>query len=144
MYNATGFLEARNYTLVEGIIAFLGENITDYFKPGTNLFSSAAGLKATNRDGIMGYHGVPQMPIFAYKAIHDEVSPINDTDKLVASYCGVGATILYERNTIGDHSQEAVNGDARAVQFLEQVLSGGYNATGCQIMNVTVNATAVA
>lgn len=35
----------------------------------------------------MGYHGVPQMPIFAYKAIGDEVSVIADTDDLVDKYC---------------------------------------------------------
>lgn len=143
-YNATGFLEARNYTLVEGIVNFLGNDINDYFMNGTDLLGSPIGQKATNRDGIMGYHGVPQMPIFAYKAIMDEVSPINDTDKLVASYCGIGATIHYERNTIGGHSDESSNGNARAVEFLDQVLSGGYNATGCQISNVTVNATAMA
>lgn len=143
-FNATGFYEARNYTLVEGIVAFLGDDIADYFKNGTDLFGSAAGIKATNSDGIMGYHGVPQMPVLAYKAIMDEVSPINDTDKLIGSYCGIGATIQYERNTVGGHSDESGNGNARAVAFLDQVLSGQYNATGCSIMNVTVNATASA
>ncbi|CZT22934.1 related to lipase 1 [Ramularia collo-cygni] len=143
-FNATGFLEARNYTLVEGIIAFLGNDITDYFMNGTELLTSPIGQKVTNRDGIMGYHGVPQMPIFAYKAIMDEVSPINDTDKLISSYCGIGATIKYERNTVGLHSDESGNGRARALEFLDHVLSGGWNATGCQISNVTVNATAMA
>lgn len=143
-FNATGFLEARNYTLVEGIVNFLGDDITEYFKNGTDLLGSPIGQRVTNRDGIMGYHGVPQMPIFAYKAIMDEVSPINDTDKLVASYCGIGATIEYERNTVGGHSDESSNGNARAVAWLDQVLSGTYNATGCQISNVTVNATAMA
>jgi hypothetical protein len=41
----------------------------------------------------MGYHGVPSMPVFVYKAIQDEFSPVADTDTLVERYCGVGANI---------------------------------------------------
>jgi hypothetical protein len=39
-----------------------------------------------NQGGIMGYHGVPAMPVFAvfaYEAIHDELSPVSDTDVLI-------------------------------------------------------------
>lgn len=141
-YNATGFFATRNYTLTEGIVAFINQDITKYFETGVSALQAPIPQKVINRDGVMGYHGVPQMPLFAYKAIKDEVSPINDTDKLVSRYCDVGATIKYDRNTIGSHTTESTNGAARAVDFLTQVLNGKYNATGCQIMNVTVNATA--
>lgn len=137
-YNATTFFNARNQTLVEAIGAFNGDNIFDYFDRGLETLSSGVPQRVINRNGIMGYHGVPQMPIFAYKAIGDDVSPINDTDKLVERYCGVGATIRYDRNTVGNHASESANGDARAVAFLDVVLGGSYNATGCQIQNVTV------
>ena len=137
-YNATMFFNARNQTLIEAIGAFNGDNITDYFEGGLSTLFSPISQRVINRDGIMGYHGVPQMPIFAYKAIGDDVSPINDTDKLVSRYCGVGATIRYDRNTVGAHGSEATNGNARAVAFLDSVLGGTYNATGCQIQNVTV------
>ncbi|CAK4034132.1 lipase 1 precursor [Lecanosticta acicola] len=141
-FNATGFFATRNYTLVESIVAYINQDITKYFKTGVSALQAPIPSTIINRDGIMGYHGFPEMPIFAYKAIMDEVSPINDTDKLVNRYCEVGATIRYDRNTIGTHTSEATNGDARAVQFLTSVLGGNYNATGCQIQNVTVNATA--
>ncbi|KAF7193947.1 Trichothecene C-3 esterase [Pseudocercospora fuligena] len=140
-YNATGFLMARNQTLAESIGAFVFQNITQYFKNGEQSLSNPLSQRIINRDGIMGYHGVPQMPIFAYKAIKDEISPINDTDKLVDRYCAIGATIKYERNTVGGHTDESTNGDARAFAFLEQVLGGTFNQTGCQIENVTVNVT---
>lgn len=141
MYNATSFNEARNYTLIESIGAFLNQNITDYFKGGLNTLSMPVPLQVINSDGIMGYHGVPQMPVFAYKAIKDEVSPIADTDELVARYCKVGARIKYQRNTIGSHTAESTNGDASAVAFLTSVLDGKYNTTGCSVMNVTIRAT---
>ncbi|KAF2173489.1 hypothetical protein M409DRAFT_61872 [Zasmidium cellare ATCC 36951] len=143
-YNASEFLEAKNQTLVEAIGAFVGQDITKYFKNGVASLYERVPQYVINRDGQMGYHGVPQMPVFAYKAIMDEVSPVNDTDKLVDRYCTVGATIRYDRNTVGSHTTESSNGGPRAVQWLESVFSGKYNVTGCQIQTVTVNVSASA
>ena len=42
----------------------------------------------------MGYYGVPAIPVFAYKAIADEASPVENTDELIDYYCGVGANIF--------------------------------------------------
>lgn len=115
----------------------------------------------------MGYHGVPQMPIFAYKAIEDEISVVEDTDALVDKYCNskaksifslaerkrtvlirecaVGANILYQRNTAGAHSQEAVNGRPSALAWLNSVLGGtyadDYPASGCTTKIVTIDLT---
>ena len=93
----------------------------------------------------MGYHGVPQLPLFVYKAIADEVSPVEETDAIVKKYCAVGANILYQRNTVGGHYVEDINGDARALEWLSSVLGGTYGTTslsqGCTIQNVTLNVT---
>lgn len=118
----------------------------------------------------MGYHGVPQMPIFAYKAIEDEISVVGDTDALVDKYCNskaictlccgsqrlgkgtvltfvraVGANILYQRNTAGAHSEEAVNGRPSALAWLNSVLGGtyaeDYPASGCSTKIVTIDLT---
>lgn len=96
----------------------------------------------TDQDGIMGLHGVPQMPVYAYKAINDQISVIADTDALIASFCEQGANILYQRNTVGTHGSEQINGDPAATAFLDAVLTGtyadSYSTTGCTIQNVTV------
>lgn len=86
-YNSTGFLATLNYTLSEAIIAYAFQDIGEYFIGGVSDIRAPISTRSINRDGIMGYHGVPQMPLFAYKAIEDEVSPINDTDTLVQNYC---------------------------------------------------------
>lgn len=59
----------------------------EYFIGGIADITSPIVSQIINRDGIMGYHGVPQMPIFAYKAIGDEISAVEDTDALVNKYC---------------------------------------------------------
>ncbi|KAJ5564159.1 hypothetical protein N7513_000401 [Penicillium frequentans] len=147
-YNRTTFLAATKMTLSEADVAFVEQNIFDYFVNGQDTFNAPVVQYALNRDGYMGYHGVPQTPIYAYKAIKDEVSPVADTDALLERYCGVGVNILYERNTIGGHSAESVNGHASALKFISSVLSGSYDqlyqTSGCTIRDVTINITSSA
>lgn len=144
-YNRTTFLAATKMTLSEAEVTFVKQDIFDYFINGQDTFNAPVVQHALNRDGYMGYHGVPQTPIYAYKAINDEVSPVADTDALLERYCGVGVNILYERNTIGGHSAEQVNGHASALKFISSILSGSYaqlyQTSGCTIRDVTINIT---
>ncbi|KAL1895479.1 hypothetical protein Sste5346_005287 [Sporothrix stenoceras] len=144
-YNKTGFLATQNYTLSQNIGAYALKNMSMYFQDGFADILSPLAQKVIQSDGLMGYHGVPQMPLYAYKAIGDEVSPINDTDALVERFCNVGVNINYQRNTIGGHSAEGTNGHAAAVAWLDSIFDGSFastkNATGCTIQNVSVNVT---
>lgn len=92
-YNATGFLAAQNYTLDEAIVAYAFQNIGDYFIGGLADLLGQVSTKLAQSDGIMGYHGVPQAPLYVYKAIADEVSVVNDTDALVESFCNSKSTL---------------------------------------------------
>lgn len=143
--NSTSFLAAQNMTLTQTLVAFAGKNISAYFVDGLSDILNPIALKLINRDGIMGYHGVPQIPMFAYKAVADEISPIADTDNLITGYCSAGANILYQRNSIGGHSAEQTNGRAAASAWLDSVLGGTYsttyNTTGCTIQDVAVHIT---
>jgi len=122
-YNAAAFLATRNYSLSESILAFLNQDISQYFmQPNFALLDNAEVQAMIQADGIMGTHGVPTMPLFVYKAIKDEVSPVRDTDELVDSLCRAGANITYERNEVGGHSAEEANGQARAFAWLADIL----------------------
>ena len=144
-YNQTMFLSAKNMTLDEALEAFANQNIYEYFVDGNADLQMPIIQKVFDNDGFMGYHGVPQMPLFVYKAIADEFSKVEDTDALVNKYCTVGANILYQRNTVGGHIAEVTNGDAMAFEWLSSVLDGTYStmfsSQGCTIQNVTVNIT---
>jgi hypothetical protein len=145
-YNATTFLSASNMSLTQAAVAFAFQDISEYFMDGFNdLLNNTMARQVILRDGLMGYHGVPQMPLFAYKAVGDLVSPINDTDNLVSKYCEVGVNILYQRNKVGGHSADATNGHPAAEAWLDAVLNGTYGATynteGCTIETVSVNIT---
>ncbi|KAH6871198.1 secretory lipase-domain-containing protein [Thelonectria olida] len=137
-HNKTGFLAAEDMDVNETFLTYAGDNITDYFKNGMATFLDPKVQTIINRDGIMGYHGVPQVPIFAYKAIHDEISKVADTDILVERYCQVGANILYQRNSIGTHTEDFLYSLPAAAEWLAAVLTG---SQGCTTQNVTRNST---
>lgn len=155
-------------TLNQAARAYAYQDMGEYFIGGIADITTSLVLRIINLDGIMGYHGVPQMPIFAYKAIGDEISVVEDTDTLVDKYCNsktdsypfdefhgfvtrtllifvcaVGANILYQRNTAGAHSEEAVNGRPSALAWLSSVLGGtyaeDYSASGCTTTTVTID-----
>ncbi|TGJ80748.1 hypothetical protein E0Z10_g8011 [Xylaria hypoxylon] len=148
-YNATGFLRTLNFGAIESIQYFGLQNISDYFVNGLEALYNAPELARVFGDNeYEGYHGIPQMPLFVYKAIHDDSNGIATSDDLISHYCKVGADILYHRNTIGGHEAEFINGVPRSFEFLSAVLDGSYsekyNTTGCTWVDVTVNVTAPA
>lgn len=141
-YTREHFLAAENYTLAQTEQAYEFQNIYKYFEDGLDDLTGPEVSTAINSDGVMGLHGVPQMPVYAYKAIQDGISPVADTDALIEGFCAQGANILYQRNTVGTHGQEELYGDAAATAFLDAVLTGTYadhySTSGCTIENVTV------
>lgn len=140
-FNKTRFLAAKDMTSQQAAFAFIGADISEYFNGGLSLLDDPAVADAITKDGIMGNNDIPAMPIYAYKAINDETSPVADTDALMNKYCNKGATLLYERNTVGGHIAEATNGEAAAISFLESVLQGSNPIKGCTIRNTTVKVT---
>jgi hypothetical protein len=146
--NATTFLAAKQNSFVQSIQEFGGQDIYGYFKGGkADIMNSQIMLNAFNKEGIMGVHGVPTVPLFFYTAINDEASPINTTQALMDKYCAAGANILWEKNTVGGHLAEQTNGDANAVAWLTDILNGSTKQEddcepkGCIIKEVTLNIT---
>jgi len=140
-YNSTGFLQALHISISDAFTIYQGQPVFEYFINGYDSLQAPILQDILNQNGYMGYHGIPQMPMYVYKSTRDEIAPIEGVDELVSRYCSVGVDILYERNTIGGHLAEYTNGDSRAIDFLRQVLGGMYNHTGCTIRDVAVNIT---
>ncbi|KAK0943895.1 hypothetical protein LTR29_004661 [Friedmanniomyces endolithicus] len=140
-YNRTGFLVAETLNVEQAFAAYATQPLFDYFVNGYESLVAPVLRDIFKNNGYMGYHGIPQMPLYFYKATHDEIAPIDAVDELVSRYCRVGVNILYERNSVGGHLAEEINGDASAFQFLKAVLGGTYNHTGCTVRDVALNIT---
>ncbi|KAI1205132.1 LIP-domain-containing protein [Annulohypoxylon truncatum] len=143
---AAEFLGARSMTLGQATKFFSMKDIYAYFVGGAADLQAAVLRKVYNVEMKLGYHGVPAMPMFVYKAIGDEYCPVEETDALVTKFCGVGADITYQRNTVGGHVAEIINGQPRAIDWLRGIFNETYtpNAFGCSVRNVTVNITNLA
>lgn len=140
LYNATTFLPARYLSAAQANEVFGDQDVFQYFIDGRADLQAPIIQKIFDNDGLMGYHGVPQMPLFVYKAIADALSTTNQTDAFVNKYCAVGANLLYQRNTMGGHLAEYYNGVPGAFDWLSSVLNGSYSLAyptqGCTIQNV--------
>lgn len=71
--------------------------------------------------------------MYIYKAIHDEVSPIAQSDSLVDFYCAGGASVEYKRDSASGHIALAVTGAGDALAWLE----GRINGTSAPIKGCT-------
>ncbi|KAI0844940.1 LIP-domain-containing protein [Daldinia vernicosa] len=141
-HNAAAFLKGREMDSMQAFQAYAGQDIWDFFIGGQADFEESEALRRIKKvEWILGFHGAPEIPLFVYKAIGDEFTPISDTDDHIAHYKRYNVSILYERNTVGGHISEIVNGQDRALEWLNGVFSGSHNITdqGVEIRDVTVD-----
>lgn len=100
------------------------QDFLSYFKNGRASFYDAVPQSVMRWDGQLGVFGTPTMPLFIYKAVGDEVSPVKDSDQLVEKYCKAGATIEYQKNLVGEHLSEDFTGSANALEWISHRLAG--------------------
>jgi hypothetical protein len=140
--NASGFMLARYFPATVVLVGYAGHDVYEYFINGRDDILSPTLRGLFDTQGQMGIHGIPNMLTFVYKAGQDEMSPIEETDAYVKTFCDGGANLLYHRNSIGSHNQELWSGRPRALQFLETVLDGAdaieVPKSGCMTVDVTV------
>ncbi|CAM1503540.1 Fc.00g011310.m01.CDS01 [Cosmosporella sp. VM-42] len=140
-YNKTEFLAIQHMDYNEGHIHYMNQSIYDYFINGEEIMHAPQIKYALQRNTIMTYHGVPQVPLFLYKAINDAIVPIPATDDWYNRSCSLGVNIRYERNTLGGHVAELVNGDPRVFPWLQTIFDATYKDSGCISYNVTFDVT---
>lgn len=142
IYNATVFMAAQNMSAQEALATFMYADVYKFFRNGAQDLWNPQMQAAIDSDATMGYHGIPNMPTFFYKAVPDEFSLVAETDALVAGYCRQGANILYHRNALGGHNEEIWAGHDRVYKYLQNVLDGATQiwrpVTGCASFNVSV------
>jgi hypothetical protein len=139
--NATAFLADSNLTATQAFATYANKDLYAYFKNGRADLEAPILTKAADRNWYQGYHGVPQMPTFVYKAIGDDFSTVNSTDALVKRWCDINVNVEYQRNTVGNHVTEILNGRQRALDWLGRIFEGTAAVGGCSVKNVTVDAT---
>ncbi|OAG01115.1 LIP-domain-containing protein [Paraphaeosphaeria sporulosa] len=138
-YNATTFLADLHLTVNQAFATYANQDLYDYFINGRADLLAPILTKIADRNSYQGYHGVPKMPTFVYKAIGDEFSTVKSTDALVERWCSINVDVEYQRNTVGNHITEISNGKQRALDWLGSIFDGTATIGGCSVKNVSVN-----
>lgn len=126
--------------LTQALASGLGQNLDLYFTDFNGLLHEPLVQEILNQTGQMGQTGVPTMPLYIYKPVVDEVSPVADTDYVVNALCAKGATIEYRKNLVGEHITEDILGSGKALAWIEDRLDGKpVTHAGCQTEVVVVS-----
>ncbi|KAE8445253.1 hypothetical protein EG329_013625 [Mollisiaceae sp. DMI_Dod_QoI] len=116
---------------------FDNQDVFSYFRSGEAFLNKPEMRDIVERTGIMGRHGLPQIPLYFYKAKEDVVSAGDDNDRLVEQFCGQGIKSLqYVRNSRGSHTSESIAGSGGAVGFLRDRFEGVEPYRGCHTRDV--------
>ncbi|KAF4469016.1 lipase 1 precursor [Fusarium albosuccineum] len=138
------FMSVLDLNVADAVRDFARKDIYTYLKGGAEDLQAPILQKLFNEQAKLGHKGIPTMPLFVYKAIQDQFSPIEDTDKTAKRFCEAGVKINYERNTVGEHVSEIENGKPRAFRWIRSIFDESYEPPewGCSIRNVTVKVPA--
>lgn len=138
------YLRVEKMSANEAFATFANQSIwAEYFINGSiSILDEPVIRDVLDSNFYMGYHGVPQMPMLMYHAVHDQLALFEHAQELFERFCGVHVNILMELNSVADHVSELTAGALRAIEWLNSVLDGSYGeshlASGCHLRNVTV------
>lgn len=122
------FVKTQGLCLAGNIVTYAGKDVYQ-FVTDPNVFRSPTASKIIGQNG-MGSR-VPRIPLLVYKAGQDEVSPINDTESLVDTYCRGGASVDYRVDESAEHISLGLLGVPEAVIWLTDRFNGEKAHPGC-------------
>jgi hypothetical protein len=86
----------------------------------------------------------PAGPQYVYWAINDELNPISEGDRLVATYCRQGVKVDYHRDPASEHITLDASGAPNAVAFLADRFAGKPAPNACKDLPAADAASAFA
>lgn len=113
----------------ETIEDFRQRDVLKMFDDPNVLFSDPEMVKIFEQNNLG--HGTPKVPLYVYKSIGDEISPVADSDALVYHYCNGGSLVQYQRDMVSDHATLAVLGLPKALSWLSDITAAEGPVAGC-------------
>ncbi|ETN38856.1 uncharacterized protein HMPREF1541_06897 [Cyphellophora europaea CBS 101466] len=127
---AADFNKARQQCFGANLIQFLGQDVlNDYFLDGDDFFFENSAVLAVQEANRLGQRA-PQIPVFMYKGVQDQISAVEDTDQLYDEYCNAGGQVEYIRDVGAEHAALLVTGIPSAIQWIKGAFRGNLEA-GC-------------
>ncbi|GAB0136985.1 hypothetical protein EsDP_00005268 [Epichloe bromicola] len=118
------FYRARDLCLPGAILAFAGRDVVGMFDDRSLVYTHPLAVDVLARNALGRRVPPAGTPLYVYKAVGDEISPVGDTDRLVDAYCAGGATVQYERVQLSGHALLSFSGAPRALAWIDAVMNG--------------------
>lgn len=125
----TDFYKAKSQCFVADNNDFANKDVVGMFDDKNLVYTNPVAVRIL-AENALGRH-TPQIPLFVYKSVGDEISPISETDNLVNKYCGSGANVMYQRDENSNHGQLAIIGAPKALSWLINTMNGRNHHSGC-------------
>ncbi|EFY97730.1 secretory lipase family protein [Metarhizium robertsii] len=123
------FLKAGTRCLLANAAAYLLKDIIDMFDDRNFMYQNKIVVQVLNENALG--KKTPKIPLYWYKSVFDQVSPIADSDAVVKKYCDGGASVEYVRDIASEHGSYAVMGAPKALYWLKNIMKGGKPKSGC-------------
>ncbi|KAK2616188.1 hypothetical protein QQS21_000820 [Conoideocrella luteorostrata] len=139
---ANKFYKAGKQCLVANAAEFLFQDIIGMFDDRELVYTNPTAVRILQENAFGRV--TPSIPLYWYKSVRDEVSPVKDSDAVVDQYCTRGANIEYVRDIASDHGSYAIIGASKALSWLKNIMDGGEAQSGCSKKTVVSSLADVA
>lgn len=133
------FNQSRSKCLAGSIVSYLLDDFfggdDPYFSAGWDFFRQEEIVKIIddNTLALSEEDGLPEIPLFVFHGMQDEIIPIVGSERAYDNYCewGIDSMEFATSNTTG-HILELVEGSGAALTWLEDRLNGVDAVKGCK------------
>lgn len=133
------FRDAKNECLVQALPEYAFATWTDYFMEGDNTLNNPIVKNVTSQNNMILSGLVPNIPLYFYNSVLDEVIPASDADDLYSHLCDAGVSIEYSQDLVGGHVTQQILGSGAAFTWLKKIMNGE-STSGCSKQTVVSNA----
>ncbi|UNI16497.1 hypothetical protein JDV02_002928 [Purpureocillium takamizusanense] len=123
------FHKTTKQCAVASMANFLFADVLQMFDDRSLIYTDPTAVRILD-DNALG-KVTPSIPLYWYKSVLDEDSPISDSDALVSKYCAEGASIEYVRDLMSEHGSCAIVGAPKALSWLKGIMDGRVPSRGC-------------
>lgn len=122
------FSKAKKQCLTANMLDFMFRDVVAMFNgPDVTKLPDTVAIMEQNAMG----QAPPKIPLYMYKGVLDEVSPVKDTDDVYNYYCSHNVSVQYHREALAEHAIAAVTGAPGALAFLIGIMNGRQPRAGC-------------
>lgn len=128
--NSSRFLQASYQCLKQILSDFADQDVFSYFRDRECILATPGVVEHLELNTLGA--NPPQIPIYLWHAMKDQITPVESVDKTISQYCKAGAASIEYVKYLGlDHGDTGQSGLPIAFQRVHDIFSGFSPIRGC-------------